>query len=323
MDFATTPDLLRLLSVPVFGWAAYRDVRTRRVPNRTWYPLLALAAVCLLWDGWLAYTTPLPSINLFVLDAALAVGIVVPIAYLFWRLGAFGGADAKAFMVLAVLFPSYPTYYLSSAALPMEGAALGVFPLTVITNTVIIGAAYPLALGARNLLSGRFSTLAFVGLPVPVERTVAMPGRLLEQPDGHTRNGLDLDALRMYLRWRDTTLAELRENPGRRHPDTVPENPNPPTDGAVRTDGGDPTPDERAYDDPWGAEAFLASIDGDAYGTTPSTLRDGLDVLADPERERVWVSPGMPFLVPLVAGLLLALTYGDVLAATLRAFGAA
>lgn len=42
------PDLLRLVAVPVFGWAAYRDVKTRRVPNRTWTPLAALAVLLLL-----------------------------------------------------------------------------------------------------------------------------------------------------------------------------------------------------------------------------------------------------------------------------------
>ena len=40
--FASIPDLLRLVAVPAFAWVAYRDIETRRVPNRTWYPLPAL-----------------------------------------------------------------------------------------------------------------------------------------------------------------------------------------------------------------------------------------------------------------------------------------
>jgi len=44
---AQAADALRLLSVPVLGWAAYRDVQVRRVPTRTWYPLVALGAVLL------------------------------------------------------------------------------------------------------------------------------------------------------------------------------------------------------------------------------------------------------------------------------------
>lgn len=324
MATASVPDLLRLFAVPVLLWAAYRDFRTRRVPNRTWYPLLGLAALCLAWEGWAAYTQPLPPFELFAFDAVLAVGILVPLAYAFWWVGAFGGADAKALMVLAVLFPSYPTYYFDGFALPLEGTALGVFPLTVVTNTVLVGAAYPAALAVRNVLAGRLSKVSLVGVYLPVERTVETPGKLLETPAGYTRNGLDLDALRMYLRWRGLTLPEFRANAEElRDPDTLPEDPNPPTDGAVRTDGGREDPGVSEHDDPWGAAAFLEAIDGSAYGTTPEMLRDGLDVLADPERERVWVSPGMPFLVPMALGLVLALTYGDVLAALLRALGLA
>jgi preflagellin peptidase FlaK len=70
-------------------------------------------------------------------------------------------------------------------------------------------------------------------------------------------------------------------------------------------------------DDPWGAEAFLDDIEGSAYGTTPETLREGLDVLVD--EEVVWVSPGMPFIVPMFAGLLVSLVYGDLFVAVVGA----
>ncbi len=324
MATASVPDLLRLFAVPVLLWAAYRDFRTRRVPNRTWYPLLGVALLCLLWEGWLAYSRPLPPFGLFAFDAVLSVGILVPLAYAFWWTGAFGGADAKALMVLAVLFPSYPTYYFDGFVLPLEGTALGVFPLTVVTNTVLVGAAYPAALAARNVLAGRLSKVALVGVYLPVERAVTTPGKLLETPGGYTRSGLDLDALRMYLRWRGLSFEDLRADADElRDPATLPEDPNPPTDGAVRTDGGHEDPVLAAYDDPWGAAAFLEAIEGSAYGTTPETLREGLDVLSDPDRERVWVSPGMPFLVPMAAGLVVALTYGDVLTSLLRALGLA
>ena len=50
------PDLLRLVAVPVLGWAALRDVRTRRVPNRTWLPLVGVGIVALAWDALLVST---------------------------------------------------------------------------------------------------------------------------------------------------------------------------------------------------------------------------------------------------------------------------
>jgi preflagellin peptidase FlaK len=58
---------------------------------------------------------------------------------------------------------------------------------------------------------------------------------------------------------------------------------------------------------------------GTVYGTTPEVLREGLDLIA--RQDRVWFSPGMPFLLPLTIGLIVALTYGDILFGVLGAIG--
>ena len=50
--------------------------------------------------------------------------------------------------------------------------------------------------------------------------------------------------------------------------------------------------------------------------------RRGVTLDADGEREAVWVSPGIPFVVPTFVGLLVAFVYGDLLFALLRAVGA-
>ncbi len=317
------PDLLRLLAVPVFAWAAYRDVKTRRVPNRTWLPLAALAVVLLAWDAYAVWTAPTGG-RLFFLRVAISLGFVAPLSYGFWYIGGFGGADAKAFMLVAVLFPVYPTYLLStpSVALPLQQTPIGVFSLTVLSNTVLAGVAYPLAVAVGNLARGHFSLAMFIGRPVAVADVSGEYGRLLSAPDGFTRQGLDLDALRMYLQWRGLTLEDVVADPDRyRNPETLPEVPNPPGDGALVTDGGGPAWGTAGKPDPWGAERFLADIDHSAYGTTPEQLREGLEVLA--ARETVWVSPGIPFLVPMLVGLVVSLTYGDVLFTILRSVGLA
>jgi preflagellin peptidase FlaK len=146
----------------------------------------------------------------------------------------------------------------------------------------------------------------------------------------------------MYLRWRGSSLGALRDSPeAHRDPATVGETFDP-TDGRVDvvTDGGvaadpgavDRDPSEptvtpvtdgaaESFDDPWAAEQFLESIDGTAYGTTPETLREGLELVV--ARDRVWLSPGIPFLVPMFVGLVLAFTYGDVLFGLLGVLGVA
>jgi len=342
--FATVPDLLRLVVVLVFGWAALRDVRTRRLPNRIWPPLYALGFFLLAFEA--AQHLPFATFEgrLFLIQAAISLLFVAPLGYAFWYLGAFGGADAKALIALAIVFPTFPTYLLGTTVLPLVATDLGVFSLTILTNTVLFGLVYPVGLGAYNLAAGRLRLAAFLARPVATESLPKRHGRLFENASGMTRNGLDLDALRMYLRWRGLTLAELRANPDRlRDPETVTETFDP-TDGGTHvgpaTDGGTVSDSDTAtgddtttggpqsanvvdsggsVDDPWAAERFLSSIEGTAYGTDAETLRDGLRVVS--ERDEVWVSPGMPFIVPMFLGLVVAITFGDVLFAGLALLG--
>jgi preflagellin peptidase FlaK len=332
---ATLPDLLRLLVVPVFAWAAIRDVRTRRLPNRLWPPLYLFGALLLVWEAVSLWPFAGFGGRIFLVRAAISLLFVAPLGYAFWYLGAFGGADAKAMIALAVVFPTFPAYEVGSLGFPLVDTQLGVFSLTILTNTVLLGLAYPVGLAALNLVRGEASSSMFFARPVATDSLPDRHGRLFEDPDGPTRRGLDLDALRMYLRWRGIALADLRADPGGlRDPDSVGETFDP-TDGGThvgpRTDGGravdaqadgdaeGDTAVDREFDDPWAAERFLDDIDHGAYGTDAATLRDGLDVVA--HEDSVLVSPGMPFVVPMALGLAVSLTYGDALFAVLGAVG--
>jgi preflagellin peptidase FlaK len=325
---ASGPDLLRLVAVPAFGYAAWTDLRRRRVSNRLWPPLVALGVVLLAVEGWGRVPPATVGDRLFLVRVVASVGVLVPLSYAFWRLGGFGGADAKAFMTVAVLLPTYPAYFLPGVALPAVRTQVGVFSLTVVTNAVVAGVVYPVAVAARNALDGAVGPRMFLARRVDVTTLGERHGRLFETPAGRTRQGLDLDALRMYLRWRGTTLARLRADPdAHRDPASV-ETTNEVGDGGVDgpsvTDGGRVGPEsgETEHDDPWAADRFAAEV-GEPYGADPATLREGLAVVADPERETAWVSPGIPFVVPTFAGLVVALTYGDLLFGLLTAVGAA
>jgi preflagellin peptidase FlaK len=394
-NIATVPDLLRLLTIPFFGYVAWLDIKTRRVPNRTWIPLAVLAVVLLVWELIVALTGGMRpgAASQFYILTLISIGFLIPLAYLFWRIGGFGGADAKAFFIIAVLFPTYPEYQLwriqfgefrpeqvvellpgvaDAAVLPAVEATLGVFAVTILSNTVVMGALYPGALAVRNALTGQFSPGMFVGKPVRWDAVTEEYGTILEFPDRRFRDdlslagisefsnwrGLDLDALRMYLQWRGVTLEQLREDPDwYRNPASLSDEQNPPGDGSITGESPDSLahsdarertavensitangagneatavedepPDveastDEAEPDEWAVEAFLDDIEGSAYGTTPETLRNSLDALTT--RETVWISPGIPFLVPLFVGLLAAFVYGDVLFAILSALGVA
>lgn len=296
-------DLLRLVVLPVLVWAAIKDIRIRRVPDQIWLPIAGLGILVLLadtvhyWGQGVVWTQ-------FLVGTVVSIGLIIPLAYGFWLIGGFGGADAKGLMVLAVLFPVFPRYEIGEAVYPIVTTDIGAFGLTILTNAVLIGAVYPVALVVQNALNGDFERRMAIGRQEDWDSLSNSHGQLLESAEGPVRRGLDLDALRMYLRWRGVSLEDIRNRSEElRDPETIPDNPNPPTDGAI-ADGGD-------YDDPWGAEQFLDSIKGNAYGTDPETLRQGLDVIV--QKDRIWVSPGMPFFVPIIVGLIVALTYGDIL----------
>ena len=330
--FASVPDLLRLAVLPVLGWAAWRDVEVRRVPSRTWYPLVGLGVLLLVWDAVGHLSLSAPADVLFFVRVGISLLVVAPIAYLFWRLGGFGGADAKALIAISILLPTFPTYYFAGFTLPVVVTTLGVFSMTVLTNTVVVAAGYPLALLARNLAAGEGTfPVALFGRRIDVSALPTAHGRLFETTEGFTRNGLDIDALRMYLRWRGSTLAVVRSHPEwARDPDSVGETYDP-TDGAVGDHGDDPgtpstghgfgadsDPDTEPAD-PWGAAAFLDDIEGTAYGTSPEELRAGLDVVT--RRDVVWISPGIPFIVPMFVGTLVAFVFGDLVFGALGALG--
>jgi preflagellin peptidase FlaK len=337
---ARPTDLLRLLAVPAFAWAAWTDVEVRRVPNRLWPPLAVLGLALLALDAHHYSQVGGNTWRLFLVGTALSVGVVVPLVYGFWLLGGFGGADVKALATLSVLFPTFPEYFVDGTAYPLVDTTAGAFAFTILTNAVVVGLAYPAALALLNLAQGNTSRWMLVGRKIDWRALPGAHGRLLETPEGFSRDGLDVDALRMYLRWRGIDLAALRERTDElRDPATLPDDPNPPTDGAVREEesllpdggriehgdggdggetGGDADP-ANGYDDPWAARAFLDDLDGGAYGTDAAKLRGGLEVVAD--RDAVWISPGIPFIVPVFFGLLLALVYGDLLFGALSALG--
>ena len=347
-------DLLRLFTLPVFAWVMWRDVQTRRIASIVWTPLTILALALLVVDLQRITALGAYRANLLLFSAAIGIGLVISLAILFNYVGGFGGADARAFMTIAVLFPFYPEIVVFGTEYPILESTLPVFSFTILVNTVLWGIFYPVLLVLGNAIQGQFDRRMLLGVEKSPSEIPTAHGKLLHNR-GHTsildrlhtlvvprRRGLDLDALRMYLRWRGTTLAEVRANPGYyRDPGTVPDEPNEPTDGAVaatgaegghdsagpgrgdeptNVDGGRPADaDDEHFADPWGADAFFDDIDGTAYGTSPETLRHGLDVVS--RRDGIWVSPGIPFLVPVFIGLVVSFLFGDTLVFVMRFTG--
>ncbi len=145
-----------LLGLVMLVGASVSDLRTRRVPNLYWIPFVAFAAILALGDVLL-----MPASRLVV-----AYGVAAALCALFyglWKMRLFGGADAKALMVLACLQP-WPR----GGPVPLPAA------LDALANGSLLMLALPLLYAASNALRGRFAFPAmFLGTSMPVARAEA------------------------------------------------------------------------------------------------------------------------------------------------------
>jgi len=117
------------LCVSVFVYASWRDWEKREVSNMVWLVMAPLAFV-LTTIQFVFFGREL--LQFFALSFVVTAGLSVALFYV----GAFGGADAKALMCLALALPSYPEGLFQSAA----GFVSPVFPVSVFTNGVLLAA---------------------------------------------------------------------------------------------------------------------------------------------------------------------------------------
>jgi len=119
-------------------YACYSDLKTRTVTNKLWILLLAVGLPLALYN-W--YRSGVP----FLISLGYSVGFTFLLAYLFFHLNLFGGADAKALIGIALLIPTNPLF---AAPIPdpfpfaittlFNGAIISVlvFPLMFLYNAV-------------------------------------------------------------------------------------------------------------------------------------------------------------------------------------------
>jgi archaeal preflagellin peptidase FlaK len=229
-------DIARLVAgTAILAYASVLDVRTRRVPNRTWLVGGALAALLLLLDVVaLHHVDP---VYLILIPALMLVFYGLWYAHLIA-----GGADAKALMTLALLAP-YPIELAAGArTLPLWPSPL---PVTVVTfaNSLLLFVAVPLVFFVYNAVRG----------------DVRFPSMLL----GYT---MSLDRAEGRFVW----VSERVDDSGRIH------------------------------------QVLLSSKQ------SPEEQAENIARLRAAGRTRAWVTPKIPFMVPLLGGYVAAFLLGDV-----------
>ncbi|MDR9411277.1 MAG: hypothetical protein RI531_01420 [Haloferacaceae archaeon] len=307
MPPASTTALVGLLAL-LLAAPALTDLLTRRVDRRVWPPI---AVVAVLLSGthllWVRTVAPAAAraIGCQQLLLVLTLGLAGRWAH---RRGWLGGADWKLLGLLPLCLPP------GLRVVP----AVGLWPPAVVPALSALTVAALLALSHQLLRWGlrRPRGRHPLQLRVPTVRLRRHHGQIAAGP----QPGLDLDTLRMYLRWRGATLATLRAHTTDPAAAGSIRTTRDPTDGSVTAAPRAPPRLRRLpADDRWGAAAFLAVAPHDAYGATATQLRQTLDWLL--LVEAVPIRVGQPLITHLYLAGALILTVGDPVVAAVWAMG--
>jgi preflagellin peptidase FlaK len=133
------------LTVIFLVYASWRDYKAREVSDKVWIVFAPIALA-------------LSLVTFFLYDASqltyfgVSVGITVGFALLLFYTGGFGGADSKAFICIAFALPFFPV----SIITPLFNEGISplsqiIFPITILSNSVLVAALSALYLLLRNL----------------------------------------------------------------------------------------------------------------------------------------------------------------------------
>ncbi|MFC2002139.1 A24 family peptidase C-terminal domain-containing protein [Chloroflexota bacterium] len=185
-------DIYRVvLTLLILAYAGYSDIRKRSVSNIVW---LVMAGVGIAFAGYGVVVQGMSFLILLVFP----VIITGALSYIFFRLGFFGAADAKALICIALLFPTQPQFTIFFHDFPLFGASVSAafpFALTVLLNAAVLALAVPISLVFRNLYSLGLkefmgnAAMCFVAYQVNIDRLrsdrFARLAHTYEETDGH------------------------------------------------------------------------------------------------------------------------------------------
>lgn len=297
-------DIIRfIVIIPTLIIAVYYDLHTRRIANRVWIPMLSIGLALLglqIIDGNTLRLAPWMLANIL-----FGTGT----AYLLYRFGIFGGADFKALTSISILFPVYP--YLTVFPLYLPPVApeplniVNLFSLTILSNTALVSAAYPLYLLYINrdeLNTVDSALLSCTTKRGTIQDSIDAYGMIIptwnqqldEQPFfkrlqtvfGFIRTGVDSQFIQEYADWHNKHVNPV---------DTITDIDTPYIEQFLQSDANTLESGEQK----WRPDETI-----DASQTYMKTLLN---------QDQIRYSPGIPFLVPISIGVITALTIGDIM----------
>ncbi|MDW7726965.1 MAG: A24 family peptidase C-terminal domain-containing protein [Candidatus Methanoperedens sp.] len=139
-------DMLKILfCIPFLLYSCYTDIKTRRVVNRVWVIMLSGWAFFVISDTITKGVEYLPRL-------LISAGFIFVFVYILFQFGTFGGADAKALIVLSIILPAYPSLHVFGYTLPLKQPLIDIFALGIFGNAVLLTIIVPIGLAIINLI---------------------------------------------------------------------------------------------------------------------------------------------------------------------------
>jgi archaeal preflagellin peptidase FlaK len=245
-----TLDILRVLvATLILGYSCVTDWKIRRAPNELWYLMGGIGAVLDLYAFWQNGF----NVN-FLVWLGAGILFIWALVFFIFKVGGFGGADAKSLIAIAIMFPLYPAITLAGIDFPLSSGIMSpVFALAVLGNAVALNLVVPLFMFLYNLVTTPAGEL----VSNPIGSFTGYKTRIGELKGKHLRLMHDYDE----------------------------------TDNKVQKH--------------WVFKG--TEIDDYSLGEL-SKWRDAGKI-----GDKVWVTPKLPFLIPITLGFLAGVFYGDIL----------
>lgn len=160
-------DLLKLaFCLPFFLYACHTDLTTRRVPNKLWVLMAGLGSFFVAYEMYIFG-------SLYLIWIAITVIFTYIFVWILFRFGAFGGADAKALITLAFIFPEYPNFIITGIKFPINDPLpllTHFFIFGIFDNAILIVSIIPICLAIYNVSKMGFHIdkplYAFIGFKI-------------------------------------------------------------------------------------------------------------------------------------------------------------
>lgn len=207
--------IVAMLVTLVYG--CIEDLKDRSVPAVMWYPALVIGIICLVFFVW--ETNKLENI-VYLLPIFFMMTFFIIAFYLFAYFHLFGLGDAKALITITICLPIFPLVPL--LGYPPYGIVPYVFfPLSVLTNTVLMTMLAPLFIFIYNLCKRNIAPIStmFLGIPVPSKTLLNTYGFVMERfeiQDGSIQRqfiGFGAALYQMITGEGRVYTKDIRENP--------------------------------------------------------------------------------------------------------------